>query len=179
MTIADWLARNVTDDPRALEWFDDPEAEDRIRRAYRQLLDGYRHDPAAVLKTTRTDEGQHAGIVRVGDIAYWSICAHHFLPFFGHVTISYAPGSKILGLGKLPRLVQILSKRFQIQEDLVKEIAEVMMTAGDARGVVVTATGRHLCMCSRGPADASALTTTSYSAGLFAGATGHEGLRLA
>ncbi len=178
MHLVDWLAKNVTDDPRALAWFDNEEAEPRIRKAYKQLLDGYQHDPAAILKTTRSDDGRHAGIVQVKDIAFWSICAHHFLPFFGHVSISYAPGSKILGLGKLPRLVQILSKRFQIQEDLVKEIAEHMAGAGDARGVVVTAVGRHLCMCSRGPSDPSAETTTSYSLGIFAGATGHDGLRL-
>jgi GTP cyclohydrolase I len=178
MHLSEWLAAHVTQDARALAWFDDPEAEPRIRKAYRQLLDGYNHDPAAVLKTTRPDDGLHAGIVCVRDIAFWSICAHHFLPFFGHVTISYAPGSKILGLGKLPRLVQILSKRFQIQEDLVKEIAETMATAGDARGVVVTATGQHLCMCSRGPSDPSAVTTTSYALGIFAGETSHDRLRL-
>ena len=104
----------------------------------------------------------------VRDINYYSLCAHHFLPFFGKVSIEYAPGKKIIGLGKFPRLVQAFSKRFQIQEDLVKDIAEEVMRSGDAAGVLVTATGRHLCMCSRGPNDSDATTNTTYALGTLA-----------
>ncbi len=177
-TIGAWLSANVTQDPRALAWFDHVGAEDRIARAYRQLLAGYDKDPAAVLKTTRKVEGVHHGHVTVRDINYFSICAHHFLPFFGHAAISYVPGDRIVGLGKLPRLVQIYSQRFQIQEDLVKEIAEAMMTHGGARGVLVTANGRHMCMCSRGPSDQTAVTDTSYSLGSLQGITRHEDVRV-
>ena len=104
--------------------------------------------------------------------------SHHFLPFFGSITISYQPGEKIIGLGKFPRLVQIYSKRFQIQEDLVKEIAEEIMDSGQAKGVLVTSEARHLCMCSRGPSDPNAITKTSYSLGAFQGRTDHNQLQL-
>lgn len=176
-TIAAWLNAHVTQDPRALEWFDHDGAEARIARAYRQLLDGYNQDPAAILKTTRPVQGTHRGHVTVRDINYFSICAHHFLPFFGKVAITYLPGDRILGLGKLPRLVQVYSRRFQIQEDLVKEIAEAMMSHGHARGVLVTATGTHMCMCSRGPSDQTAVTDTSYAMGELEGLTQHGAVR--
>ncbi len=176
-TIRAWLQANVTENPHALGWFDHAGAEDRIARAYRQLLAGYDLDPAAVLKTTRPVTGTHHGHVTVRDINYYSICAHHFLPFFGQAAISYVPGDRILGLGKLPRLVQLYAQRFQIQEDLVKDIAEAMMTHGGARGVLVTANGRHMCMCSRGPADQTAVTDTSYALGSLQGLTRHEDVR--
>ena len=163
--IVDWL-KKVTQDPRALEWFDEPECEQRIVKAYRELLSGYDIDPAKLLKETRPVKGEHSGVVTVRDINYYSICAHHFLPFFGKVNISYVPGAKIIGLGKFPRLVQAYSRRFQIQEDLVKEIAEEIMGSGQAKGVHVTSTGRHMCMCSRGPSDDTVSTDTSYSLGV-------------
>lgn len=175
--LAQWLAANVTDDPRALAWFQSTAAEPRIVRAYKQLLDGYNQSPEAVLKTTRPVEGLHRGHITVREINYFSICAHHFLPFFGKAAITYLPGDRILGLGKLPRLVQVYARRFQIQEDLVKDIAEAMMVHGGARGVLVTATGTHMCMCSRGPADHTAITETSYGMGTLEGLTRHEDVR--
>jgi GTP cyclohydrolase I len=177
-TIHAWLHAHVTQDPRALAWFLHTGAEDRIARAYRQLLAGYNEDPSQVLKTTRKVDGVHYGHVTVRDIHYYSTCAHHFLPFFGQVAISYLPGDRIIGLGKLPRLVQIYAQRFQIQEDLVKDIAEAMMEHGGARGVLVTASGRHMCMCSRGPANQTAITDTSYSLGALQGLTRHEDVRV-
>jgi GTP cyclohydrolase I len=177
MQLSDWLREKVTQDPRALEWFKPEECEARIARAYKQMLAGYQEDPSKILKTTRRVQGKHSGIVTVHDINYYSICAHHFLPFFGKIAISYAPGGRIIGLGKFPRLVQMYSRRFQIQEDLVKEIAEEIMGSGEARGVLVTSTGRHMCMCSRGPSDSTAMTDTSYSLGSFEGHTRHETLR--
>lgn len=165
MTIAEWLKQNVTADERALGWYSGPECEDRIVRAYRELLSGYEIDTSKILKTTCLVEGEHAGVVRVHDANYFSICAHHFLPFFGKVSIWYVPGDRILGLGKFPRLVQAYSRRFQIQEYLVKDIAEEIMSSGGAQAVRVTSSGRHLCMCSRGPSDQTVITDTSYVAG--------------
>ena len=168
MNIVDWLQEKVSRDPRALQWFDDEKCEDRIVRAYRELLSGYDVDTSTILNETRPVIGHHSGSVTVRDINYYSICAHHFLPFFGKVNITYAPGKKIIGLGKFPRLVQAYSKRFQIQEDLVKDLAVEVMRSGEALGVVVTATGRHMCMCSRGPSDSDAITETSYGLGVLA-----------
>jgi GTP cyclohydrolase I len=165
VTIAEWLKQNVTTDERALEWYSGEECEDRIVRAYRELLSGYEIDTSKVLKTTCLVKGEHSGVVRVRDANYFSICAHHFLPFFGKVGISYVPGDRILGLGKFPRLVQAYSRRFQIQEYLVRDIAEEIMSSGGAQAVRVTSSGRHMCMCSRGPSDHTVITDTSYVAG--------------
>lgn len=167
MYIKDWLSANVTRDTRALEWFDEPEAEERIRKAYRELLAGYEVDPAKILKTTRpiAPGEKYTGTVTVRDINYYSLCAHHFLPFYGKISITYEPGEIIIGLGKFPRLVQAYARRFQIQEDLVKEIAEEIMRSGKAKGVRVKSTGRHLCMCSRGPSDPTAETDTEFALG--------------
>ena len=136
MTLAEWLAKQVTDDPRALRWFEEKGSDERIARAYRELLAGYEIDTSAILKTTRMlQPDEHPGLVHMQDIGYHSLCAHHFLPFFGAVDLAYEPGDRILGLGKLPRLVDAYARRFQIQEDLVRDVAHAMMDHGKARGV--------------------------------------------
>lgn len=169
MKLVEWLAKEVTDDPRALRWFSEQGSDERISRAFKELLAGYEIDASTILKTTRMlAEGERPGFVEVKDIGYHSICAHHFLPFFGHVDVAYEPGDRILGLGKLPRLVDAFARRFQIQEDLVRDVAEAMMEYGHARGVRVRATGRHLCMCSRGPSSPSSETHTEFALGTLA-----------
>ncbi|MFH9969518.1 GTP cyclohydrolase I [Streptomyces mirabilis] len=165
MTIREWLEENVTKDERALAWLAEGEAEDRIVRAYRELLSGYSIDAATVLKTTCEVDGDYRGAVRVQDISFSSLCAHHFLPFFGTIEILYVPGPRILGLGKFPRLVSCFARRFQIQEHLVRDIALEVMSSGEARAVRVDSNARHLCMCARGPASQNASTETSYLAG--------------
>ena len=169
MKLVDWLRAQVTDDPRALAWFNQGGSDDRIARAFKELLSGYEVEPGSILKTTRMlGPDEPPGLVEVSDIAFHSICAHHFLPFFGHVDLAYEPGDRILGLGKLPRLVDAYARRFQIQEDLVREVAHAMMEFGHARGVRVRALGRHLCMCSRGPSSQTSITHTEYALGTMA-----------
>ena len=159
----------MIDDHRALAWFEEEGADDRISRAFKELLAGYRLDPSTILKTTRMLEpDERPGLVEVKEIGFHSICAHHFLPFFGHVDLAYEPGDRILGLGKLPRLVDAYARRFQIQEDLVREVAQTMMDHGHARGVRVRARGQHLCMCSRGPLSPSSVTHTEFALGTLA-----------
>lgn len=166
MKLVDWLEQRVTRDPRALRWFDAPETDDRIARAFQELLSGYDVKVSEILKTTRMLEpDERPGLVEVNEIGFHSICAHHFLPFFGHVDLAYVPGDRILGLGKLPRLVDAHARRFQIQEDLVREVAHAMMEHGHARGVRVRARARHLCMCSRGPSSPTSITHTEYALG--------------
>ena len=166
MKLVDWLKENVTDDPRALAWFDEDGGDERIARAFRELLAGYQREPSKILKTTRMlEQDEKPGLVEVTDIDYHSICAHHFLPFFGHVDLAYVPGDRILGLGKLPRLVDAYARRFQIQEDLVREVAHAMMDHGHARWVRVRARGQHLCMCSRGPSSTLSVTHTEFELG--------------
>ena len=169
MKLVAWLAKSVTDDARALRWFEEAGADDRIARAFKELLAGYELEPSTILKTTRMLEaGERPGRVEVKDIGFHSLCAHHFLPFFGEVDVAYEPGDRILGLGKLPRLVDAYARRFQIQEDLVREVAQEMMESGHARGVRVRSRARHLCMCSRGPSSESAITHTEFALGTLA-----------
>jgi len=169
MKLVEWLAKSVTDDPRALRWFAEEGSDDRIARAFKELLAGYEIDPGQILKTTRMLEpGEKPGRVEVQDIDFHSICAHHFLPFFGEVDVCYEPGDRILGLGKLPRLVDAYARRFQIQEDLVREVANEMMETGHARGVRVRSRAQHLCMRSRGPASQGAITHTEFALGTLA-----------
>ena len=171
MKLVEWLAKSVTDDPRALHWFSEQGADERIARAFKELLAGYSIETGAILKTTRMLEAdERPGRVEVKDIGFHSICAHHFLPFFGEVDVAYEPGDRILGLGKLPRLVDVYARRFQIQEDLVREVAHAMMDYGSARGVRVEARARHLCMCARGPSNPTSITHTQYALGSLAGA---------
>lgn len=169
MKLVDWISSAVTADPRALAWFAEEGAEDRVARAFQALLSGYTLDPSRILKTTRPLEpGERPGKVEVKDITFHSLCAHHFLPFFGVVDVCYEPGEVILGLGKLPRLVDAYARRFQIQEDLVRDVAREMMESGRARGVRVRSRARHLCMCSRGPSNQTAETHTEFALGSLA-----------
>lgn len=165
-TLPRWLADRVTDDPRALRWFDEDGAEDRIARAYKELLSGYEIEAASILKTTRKVLPDEAvGVVEVGEIQFFSMCAHHFLPFFGTARVAYLPGDRILGLGKLPRLVDALARRFRIQEDLTRDVAAVLCDHGGARGARVITEAAHLCMCGRGPSQPTSRTTVEITLG--------------
>jgi GTP cyclohydrolase I len=169
MKLVDWLAEQVTSDPRALGWFEEQGSDERIARAFKELLSGYETDVGSILKTTRLlAPDERPGLVEVKGIVFHSICAHHFLPFFGEVDVAYVPGDRILGLGKLPRLVDACSRRFQIQEDLVRDVAQGMMEHGHARGVRVRARGQHLCMSGRGPSNPTAITHTEFALGTLA-----------
>jgi len=166
MKLVEWIRKQVTDDPRALRWFEEKGSDERIARCFQELLSGYQVDPGEILKTTRLlAPDEEPGLVEVKDIAFYSICAHHFLPFFGQVDLAYEPGDRILGLGKLPRLVEAYARRFQIQEDLVREVAFAMVEHGRARGVRVRSRAQHLCMCSRGPSSQTSITHTEFSLG--------------
>ncbi|HXM55542.1 MAG TPA: GTP cyclohydrolase I [Candidatus Dormibacteraeota bacterium] len=166
--VVDWMEELFPDEPHVAAALRESIAErsDRIDRAYREILDGYRIDPARVLTFTReVGPGGYHGCVESREIPFMSICAHHFLPFFGTVDVTYWPGSHIVGLGKIPRLVQCRARRFQIQESLVQEIAHDMIDYGKARGVTVSATAKHLCVCYRGPNVAPVVNRTMYRLG--------------
>jgi GTP cyclohydrolase I len=138
----------------------------RISRAYRSLLEGYSVKPHDVLKITiETPHDGHHGLVSSDKIPFLSFCAHHFLPFFGLVDIVYEPGEYIIGIGKMPRLVNCRAKRFQLQELLVKQLAQDMMEHARAKGVYVRAAAHHMCVCYRGPDFATVKNVTTYSLG--------------
>ena len=159
--LKDWMNQFIKNQ-EAIEIID--ESENRIMKAYSEMLSGYNQDTSKILNDV-VHVQDYNGLVIEQNIQFTSICGHHFLPFFGTIDIAYEPDTIITGLGKLPRLVQAYSKRFQIQELLIKEIAEEIMKSIGAKGVCVRAKATHLCMHSRGPNDKSVETTCIYALG--------------
>jgi len=139
---------------------------ERFAKAIHYLTKGYNEDPAEVLNgalfTVDYDE-----MVIVKDIEMFSLCEHHMLPFFGKVHIAYIPKGKVLGLSKLPRLVEVFARRLQVQERLTVEIAEAIQNAVQPLGVGVVIEARHLCMMMRGVEKQHSATVTSSMIGAF------------
>jgi len=106
-------------------------------------------------------------MVLVKDIEYFSLCEHHLLPFFGHVHVAYIPNGKIIGLSKIPRLVDLFARRLQVQERLTQEIAQTIEKVLKPKGVAVVIEGQHMCMQMRGVQKTSAYMTTSHMLGIF------------
>jgi GTP cyclohydrolase I len=151
---------------------EDPEREglartpERVHRAYQHLVKGYKEDADAMLKkalfTVDYDE-----MVIVKDVEMFSLCEHHMLPFFGKVHVAYIPNGKVIGLSKIPRLIEIFSRRLQIQERLTTQIAETIQNAIQPQGVGVVIEARHLCMMMRGVEKQHSAAVTSSMLGCF------------
>jgi GTP cyclohydrolase I len=139
----------------------------RVARAYAELFAGLRVDPAEVLTTTF--ESCHEELVLVRDIQVFSLCEHHLLPFHGVAHIGYIPGTngRITGLSKLARLVEVYSRRPQVQERLTSQVADLLLKSLDARGVIVVLDCEHMCMAMRGIQKTGARTVTSAVRGLL------------
>lgn len=144
-------------------------SEDRIRKAFDELFSGYSLRAEDVLNEV-VKVTEYTGIVTVENINFYSYCEHHFAPFFGTASVSYEPNAIITGLGKIVRLVHdVHARRLQIQEIMTKDVAEDLMRVLDAKGAFVITEARHLCMCSRGPNDDTAITTVKYGCGTLKG----------
>jgi len=151
---------------------EDPEREglvltpQRVRKSLQFLTRGYTEDPEALLKgalfTVNYDE-----MVIVKDIEMFSLCEHHMLPFFGKVHVAYIPNGKVIGLSKVPRLVELFSRRLQIQERLTTQIAETIQKVIEPQGVGVVIEARHLCMMMRGVEKQHSAAVTSSMLGSF------------
>jgi GTP cyclohydrolase I len=141
------------------------ETPERVARMYEEMFAGLRKDPALVLRKTFTEK--YDEMVLVKDIGFESMCEHHLLPFFGRAHIAYLPNGRIVGLSKLARLVEILSRRPQVQERMTESIADLVMQELDARGVGVVLEAAHTCMSIRGVRKADSLCTTSAMRGVF------------
>jgi len=161
--IADWV-QQITGDKAPLE--DLREWEHRVVGAYSELLDGYKADVPAILNDIARVR-KHAGLVLEQGINFTSMCYHHFLPFFGTIDVAYEPGEVITGLGRIVELVQALAHRLQIQEFLVRDIAEIIEERIGAKGVFVRSRAVHLCVHSRGPSDHTMETVCTYGVGSF------------
>lgn len=144
----------------------------RISRAYRSLLGGYLTHPKDVIKVTLDiSEQEYTGLVTSVQIPFLSFCAHHFLPYFGTIDIVYEPGPYIIGIGKMPRLVECRARRFELQETLVKHLCEDLMTYAQAKGAYVRSIARHTCVCYRGPKMYGAANQTMYAMGTLTSST--------
>ncbi len=139
---------------------------ERVAKAMQFLVKGYKDDPEALLRkalfTVSYDE-----MVIVKDVEMFSLCEHHLLPFFGKVHVAYIPNGKVIGLSKIPRLIEAFSRRLQIQERLTTQIAEAIQSAIEPQGVGVVIEARHLCMMMRGVEKQHSSAVTSSMLGSF------------
>jgi GTP cyclohydrolase I len=154
---------------------------ERVARAMRWLTRGYEMDVAGVVGDAVFAAEEHASMVMVRDIELYSMCEHHMLPFFGKAHVAYVPDGRIVGLSKLPRLVEVFARRLQVQERLTEQIASAVETVLAPRGVGVVVECEHLCMMMRGVEKQNSKTITSAMRGVFRddARTRDEFLRLA
>ena len=143
-----------------------PSVEKWRKRAYRELLGGLRlgHEPKL---TTFPNPEAYTGIVSVTGIPFYSLCAHHFLPFFGVAHLGYAPGERLVGLSKLARVVEYYARRPQLQERLTEQVAGLLDERLAPAGVIVSLEARHLCMEMRGVSKPGVITTTTAVRGVL------------
>lgn len=138
----------------------------RAAKAMEFLTSGYRQSVDEILNGAIFDE-DYDEMVIVKEIEFYSLCEHHILPFWGKCHVGYLPRKRIVGLSKIPRIVDMFSRRLQVQERLTREIAESLETALDPRGVAVVMEGRHLCMMARGVEKQAPVMTTNVMRGTF------------
>ncbi len=139
---------------------------ERVAKAYQFLTHGYDIDAKQVLEQAIFDE-HHSEMIIVKDIELYSLCEHHMLPFFGRAHVAYIPNGKIVGLSKIPRVVDIFARRLQVQERLTVQIRDCINEALQPLGVAVVIEAKHLCMMMRGVEKQNSVTTTSAFVGEF------------
>ena len=138
----------------------------RVLKAFLEYTEGYREDPKLHLE--KTFDVEHQELVLVKDIEFYSMCEHHFAPFFGVAHVGYIPNKKVTGLSKIARMVEGYAKRFQVQERMTTQISEAIEEILEPKGAMVVIEAKHMCMCGRGIKKSSASTTTSSVRGIFA-----------
>jgi GTP cyclohydrolase I len=138
----------------------------RVEKSMAFLTKGYDEDPMAILRGAMFDV-DYDEMVIVKDIEMFSLCEHHMLPFFGKVHVAYIPKGKVLGLSKIPRLVEVFARRLQVQERLTRQIADAIQETIAPQGVGVVIEARHLCMMMRGIEKQHSSTVTSAMVGCF------------
>jgi GTP cyclohydrolase I len=139
---------------------------ERVAKAMKFLTNGYDQDPDAIIESAIFHE-EYSEMVLVKDIEVYSMCEHHMLPFFGKAHIAYIPDGKIVGLSKIPRVVDAYSRRLQVQERLTIEIRDCIQRTLAPKGVAVVIECAHMCMQMRGVQKQNSVTTTSAFTGLF------------
>ncbi len=151
---------------------EDPEREGlkrtpyRIANMYEELFSGYKTDPEKVINGALFNV-EYDEMVVIRDIEFYSLCEHHMLPFMGRAHIAYIPNDKVIGLSKIPRIVEIFARRLQVQERMTRQIADFIRDLLKPQGVAVVVEGLHMCMMMRGIKKQSARMTTSAMHGAF------------
>jgi GTP cyclohydrolase I len=138
----------------------------RVARAYGELLEGYRTDPIKLVNKA-TFKADYDDMVIIRDIEFYSLCEHHMLPFLGRAHVAYLPKGEVIGLSKIPRIVDMFSRRLQIQEKMTRQIADFLQALLEPRGVAVVVEAVHLCGMIRGVRKHDARMTTSSMLGAF------------
>ena len=139
---------------------------ERVAKAMQYLTHGYGLDPLEILKSALFTE-DHQQMIVVKDIEVYSMCEHHMLPFFGKAHVAYIPNGKIVGLSKIPRIVDAFARRMQVQERLTDQIKDCIQAALEPLGVAVVIEAQHMCMQMRGIQKQNSVTTTSSFTGAF------------
>lgn len=157
------ILKTVGEDPDRDGLIKTPE---RVAKAYQFLLHGYVTDPRVILESAVFEE-DYSEMIVVKNIEVYSLCEHHILPFFGQAHVAYIPNGKIVGLSKIPRVVDVFARRLQVQERLTIQIRDVIQEVLNPLGVAVVIEAQHLCMMMRGAEKQNSVTTTSAMSGEF------------
>lgn len=157
------ILRHIGEDPKREGLLRTPV---RVARALEFMTSGYGQDVEKVLNGAIFNE-KYDEMVIVKDIDFFSMCEHHMLPFYGRAHVAYIPNGKIVGLSKIPRIVEIFARRLQVQERMTQQIAETLFDALEPDGVAVVIEAKHLCMMMRGVEKQNSLATTSAMLGSF------------
>ena len=139
---------------------------ERVHRMYTELTAGYQVDPERLINGAVFDVA-YSEMVVVKDIPFYSLCEHHLLPFFGQAAVAYIPRGRVIGLSKIPRIVEMYSRRLQVQERLTQQVAEFLQERLEPQGVGVVIEATHLCAVMRGVRKPGTIMTTSAVLGLF------------
>ena len=139
---------------------------DRVHRMYTELTAGYHVDPERLVNGAIFDI-DHSEMVVVREIPFHSLCEHHLLPFFGTAAVAYIPEGRVIGLSKIPRIVEMYARRLQVQERLTQQVADFLMERLAPKGVAVVLEASHLCAVMRGVRKPGTIMTTSHVLGLF------------
>ena len=157
------LLKEIGEDPKREGLINTPL---RVSKAWSFFSDGYKKDLNSIINNAIFNEDSKDMVV-VRDVEFFSLCEHHLLPFFGKAHVAYIPSGKVIGLSKIPRIIDMFSRRLQVQERLTRQIAETVKDVLDPVGVSVIMEGQHMCMQMRGVQKQNSLATTSSMLGKF------------
>ena len=155
--------KSIGEDP---DWYGLQRTPERVARIYDELTAGYQVDPIKLINDALFDVDYDEMVV-VKDIDYYSMCEHHMLPFYGRAHLAYIPNGKVIGLSKLPRIVEMFARRLQVQERLTQEVADFIEEVLEPQGVAVVVEGAHMCSMMRGVKKENASMVTSALKGTF------------